>query len=237
MVNTLNLSCVSLNNKNLKRPFKINYSSIIKNIDISQFIKQLGIEEVDAYKDNDKRTFSIYEYIANYKYDDFDWYASNINIYKLLYLNLPHFLKSWTDYLPEEVKPEWLWLFIGPKKSYTDTHIDVMNSSAWNFLISGEKKWTFYPPNSKVSKDLLPNNFSSEYSGIPDEVHLTQHSGDIIFTPSSWAHNVYNSKPTISITGNYINKINIYETLNYLNCRNNHEWYKILNYLKEEFIE
>lgn len=231
----LDLSSIDSNNKNLNYPFKINCFDIIKNIDEEELINQLGIKEVVTYKGDQKKVYSIEDYMINYQKNDFEWYASNINVYNLLHLKLPYFLKSWTDFLPKEIRLEWLWVFIGPKNSYTSTHIDIMNSSAWNLLLSGEKEWTFYPPNSQVSKDLLPNDFSPTYNNFPEKIHFIQQPGDMVFTPSSWAHNVYNQDPTISITGNCINKTNIYEAMDYLKSTKNDKWYKVLNYLKDEF--
>ena len=40
----------------------------------------------------------------------------------------------------------WPSLFIAGAGTNSGLHIDAFSSHFWMFLISGEKKWTFYPP-------------------------------------------------------------------------------------------
>eukprot|EP01121_Diplochlamys_sp_Union-15-3_P018183 TRINITY_DN6579_c0_g1_i2.p1 TRINITY_DN6579_c0_g1~~TRINITY_DN6579_c0_g1_i2.p1 ORF type:complete len:126 (-),score=24.31 TRINITY_DN6579_c0_g1_i2:414-791(-) len=44
-------------------------------------------------------------------------------------------------------RPSFRWILIGPVRSGATFHKDPNATSAWNGLISGRKKWIFYPPN------------------------------------------------------------------------------------------
>jgi histone arginine demethylase JMJD6 len=48
--------------------------------------------------------------------------------------------------VPPEMRPNYRWLVVGPKCSGVGLHIDPLNSSAWNSLIVGAKKWIIVEP-------------------------------------------------------------------------------------------
>jgi hypothetical protein len=43
-------------------------------------------------------------------------------------------------------RPNFRWMIIGPARSGSSWHQDPYGSSAWNALLSGRKRWAFYPP-------------------------------------------------------------------------------------------
>ena len=38
------------------------------------------------------------------------------------------------------------WLILGPARSGSSFHVDPNNTSAWNAVVTGAKKWILYPP-------------------------------------------------------------------------------------------
>lgn len=107
------------------------------------------------------------------------------------------------------------WIYLAPKYSITGLHIDVIESSAWNLVISGKKFWVFYP---KEQNPYLyagaVNPFAPDTNKHPlyqkaEPMVCVQNPGEIIFTPSGWYHAVLNLETGISLTENFINEYNI----------------------------
>ncbi len=48
--------------------------------------------------------------------------------------------------LGKEKRPDHRWIIIGPKRSFSNFHIDPNATHAWNAPIVGRKRWIFYPP-------------------------------------------------------------------------------------------
>ncbi|MDF6022327.1 transcription factor jumonji [Streptomyces sp. JH34] len=117
---------------------------------------------------------------------------------------------NWLLALPGDVRPDWVWLMIGGAGTGSPLHVDTMASSAWNLLGSGRKRWTFHPPGRAEEMRLLPPGCG----GPPgedgaDALTLLQEPGDIVVTPSGWAHEVHNLTGTVSVTANFVNRSNI----------------------------
>jgi histone arginine demethylase JMJD6 len=186
------------------------------------------------------REFTIEEYLKYMKRtcDREPWYASNLRNEEMLdeimeKIELPPTFSNWLDSLPKGVKPPWLWLFLGPQSSATALHIDVMMSSAWNLLLSGTKKWRFLSPSESIAKNILDDGYTAEFPSSRFEVEVLQFPGDLVFTPSGWAHEVVNLEPTVSVTGNFLNESNVHLAEIYLEKRKKEAWLKVLNKLKE----
>jgi hypothetical protein len=45
-----------------------------------------------------------------------------------------------------DARPDFRWLVVGPKRSGSIFHIDPNGTNAWNVVVTGRKKWIFYPP-------------------------------------------------------------------------------------------
>ena len=100
--------------------------------------------------------------------------------------------ENWLDLINPEEVPQLKWIITGGKRTFSPMHLDVLNTSAWNGLICGRKKWLFLPQDNKFSPPLF----------------LIQDPGDIVFTPSGWLHQVENLEPSICVTENFVNQHN-----------------------------
>jgi len=218
--------------------------NVVNYIDLETFFKEQGIDSFPAYKTVgkgklDKKVFSLKEY-TNYLESTRDcnpWYVSNLQLEELE-VNLPKSFENWLNILPKQINPNWQWVFVGPKNSHTEMHIDVLNSSAWNALITGEKNWTFYPPEKTISEGYLSEEFRDLYSSeLNEPIKIVQNQGDLIVTPSGWAHKVSNAKQSFSITGNFINESNYQSVKKFLEINNKPDWIKVINKIKKEYYD
>ncbi len=113
-------------------------------------------------------------------------------------------------------KDDYRFVYVGPKGSWTPFHSDVFGSFSWSANVVGRKMWTFLPPGQQ-------EQFRDKFGNLPhdlneclesrDEVRVrkyevVQESGDVIFVPSLWHHQVVNLEDTISINHNWFNGAN-----------------------------
>jgi hypothetical protein len=90
---------------------------------------------------------------------------------------------------------DFRFLYWGPNQSKTARHSDVLHSFSWSFNVVGTKKWKFYSP--------FENNSSLE---------VIQKSGECIFVPSEWQHDVVNLEETVSVNHNWVTPANVDRT-------------------------
>ncbi|AST93574.1 hypothetical protein BC6307_21040 [Sutcliffiella cohnii] len=229
----------------LKAPF------IIRNFLSQEMSERILSQHILSFKNSNKllsasrkngsetRFFDFAEYIIYMNRDNESdpWYASNLNDKEIIdgvmeHIDLPKTFDNWLDALPDEVKPYWLWVFLGPSASSTKLHIDVMMSSAWNLLYSGLKKWKFLSPSESIQQNILGESYQPYFNSETFEIDVLQRPGDLVFTPSGWAHEVVNVKSTVSITGNFINESNYSLAKQYLEERQKIDWLKVMNKLE-----
>ncbi|KAL1491713.1 hypothetical protein ABEB36_012270 [Hypothenemus hampei] len=142
-----------------------------------------------------------------------DWHlklqCKNDNFYEVPI----YFASDWlNEYFIQCRNDDYRFVYMGKQGSWTPLHTDVFNSFSWSVNICGQKKWIFFPPSEeKYLKDELNNipydikdtSYSRGY------LEAIQNSGEAIFVPSGWYHQVWNLEDTISINHNWINACNI----------------------------
>eukprot|EP00743_Colponemidia_sp_Colp-15_P009092 GILK01009918.1.p1 GENE.GILK01009918.1~~GILK01009918.1.p1 ORF type:complete len:872 (+),score=148.00 GILK01009918.1:352-2616(+) len=151
----------------------------------------------------------------------------------------PSLLKDYSipSYFPQdffsvldEQRPDYRWLVIGPRRSGTGWHVDPIQTSAWNSLISGVKRWAIYPPSfvppgmsmSPSANTLGPFSTEGEvtplqwfldvYPTLSEDLkplEIMQYPGDTIFVPGGWWHLVLNIQDTVAVTQNFVSECNV----------------------------
>lgn len=145
---------------------------------------------------------------------DFHLYKKDPNFYET-----PSFFQSdWLNEYYEAISDDdYRFLYLGKSSTFTPFHADVLSSYSWSVNISGEKEWIFLKPgqhaNYGIIKEKITQNYPSDVSSLlaNDEnfFKLTQKSGNAIFVPSNWYHQVRNVKNTVSCNHNWINGCNL----------------------------
>jgi len=122
----------------------------------------------------------------------------------------------WENRDDSDLVNDYRFVYIGPRGSWTPLHSDVFGSYSWSANIVGKKKWTFFPPGEENKlKDKLGNLvYDVESRGTEELEQVTkfeiiQNSGEVVFVPSGWHHQVTNLEDTISINHNWFNGCNI----------------------------
>eukprot|EP01064_Diplonema_japonicum_P024200 TRINITY_DN34703_c0_g1_i1.p1 TRINITY_DN34703_c0_g1~~TRINITY_DN34703_c0_g1_i1.p1 ORF type:complete len:272 (+),score=32.27 TRINITY_DN34703_c0_g1_i1:31-846(+) len=127
--------------------------------------------------------------------------------------------------IPLLLKPfhYFTWLYVGQWGSGSKPHIDILNSSAWLTVVTGEKKWLLihgsdYASCTSVDDEgspVYPDLFQA-YSGkdVPaclekaTVYEYTQKPGTSIFVPPKCIHAVRNENFSISLTHNFVDRVN-----------------------------
>lgn len=77
-----------------------------------------------------------------------DWFNATTNNADYFGGSLPHFSQDLFNLLPQDQRPDWKWIIIGPYRSGSNWHIDPNGTSAWNAVITGSKWWCVFPPDT-----------------------------------------------------------------------------------------
>ena len=87
-------------------------------------------------------------YLFEDAFDENDIAKGIINEYKVP----KYFNEDIFPLLPFDRRPPFRWILVGPPRSGTRMHIDPLDSSAWNVVVSGRKRWVLLSP--ELSKDM-----------------------------------------------------------------------------------
>jgi hypothetical protein len=127
----------------------------------------------------------------------------------------PEYFRSVTERLPRRLRPKWRWLFIGPPRTASHLHVDFLNTSAWNAVFSGRKRWIFFrPEDARYLYRGAVDAFEPDLERFPELARARpivheQGPGEVIFTPAGWWHAVRNEEITIALSGNFLNSTNL----------------------------
>ncbi len=98
---------------------------------------------------------------------------------------------------------DYRFVYVGPKGSWTPFHADVFGSFSWSANVAGRKRWVLFPPGHEGAfKDPLNNlahdvdqhtTANKDAKAVPKKYEVIQESGDVMFVPSMWHHQVKNS--------------------------------------------
>jgi len=143
----------------------------------------------------------------------------------------PYFREDLFRMVGEHRRPPYRWFLVGPKRSGTCVHIDPLNTSAWNTLIYGLKRWVLFPPEfsrdevkgrAHVRKDRGEDDEAIDYFNrilprIKEAggarmaaaiIEFVQRPGETVYVPGGWWHAVHNLTDTVAVTQNYCSTAN-----------------------------
>lgn len=103
------------------------------------------------------------------------------------------------NFLTHYTRGDYKFVYWGPKGSRTNLHSDVMHSFSWSYNVVGKKHWTFYIPRSNGDGETNEDK----------AFQLIQETGETIFVPAKWKHEVENLSETLSVNHNWITAANI----------------------------
>ena len=144
----------------------------------------------------------------------------------------PYFATDLFSVLGEQ-RPDWRWLIIGGARTGSAFHVDPNQTSAWNAVISGRKKWIMWPPHyhppgvwpsedgaETTSSASITEWFLNWYPQTQTEavrpLECVCEAGELLFVPRGWWHCVLNLEPSIAITHNYVSEQNLLNVTEYL---------------------
>lgn len=126
-----------------------------------------------------------------------------------------YFKEDWVERLSPDDRPDWKWIYIGATGSGSELHVDLVNTSAWNVVLAGKKKWVFYHPDDEpyLYRGRF-NAFEPDFTKYPLAEKASPYygetgPGDLLFTPSLWWHQTENIDCCIAVTENFVNSTNI----------------------------
>lgn len=198
-------------------------------LDIDYFQSNFGKETAPVmdcnkqyYSSHEKTDMLVSDFIHYWKHRDErllylkDWHLQKLDMQP--FYQVPSYFRSdWlNEYFDSEGSDDYRFVYVGVKNSWTSFHSDVFQSYSWSANICGLKKWIFlFPGEENKLKDNfgnLPFDITSLLEENKKEVKfftVYQKTGEVIFVPSGWYHQVFNLEDTVSINHNWINSCSI----------------------------
>ncbi|EQC41973.1 hypothetical protein SDRG_00822 [Saprolegnia diclina VS20] len=134
------------------------------------------------------------------------------------------FAHDYLQRLPEGAlyRETWPSLFVGPKNTASQLHIDSFGSNFWMALLDGRKQWILvdprdmhllrprrYPGLHDVVFDVaLPTTADDDPFWYARREECVLEAGDLLFVPTGTPHYVRNLTATLALSANYIDRSN-----------------------------
>ncbi|XP_043476912.1 2-oxoglutarate and iron-dependent oxygenase JMJD4 [Leptopilina heterotoma] len=150
-----------------------------------------------------------------------DWHCKKDHPEMKFYDVPKYFASDWlNEYFTgqKELNDDYMFVYIGPKGTWTPFHADVFSSYSWSANVYGKKRWLIFPPGEERHLrdsfgELIYDVSQEEKIKFNDKsvkfYDIIQETGEIIFVPSGYHHQVWNLEDTISINHNWVNGCNI----------------------------
>jgi len=118
--------------------------------------------------------------------------------------------------LSEDARPPFEWLFIGPAGAKTTLHEDIWGTDAWLAQLQGRKHFQLYHPAHRryLERDgVFVNPSNPDLTAFPEfhsatAVETILLPGEVIYIPRRWPHYVVGLDDTVSVTINFMSKVN-----------------------------
>ncbi|KAH9854250.1 Clavaminate synthase-like protein [Lenzites betulinus] len=134
------------------------------------------------------------------------------------------FRDDWMNaYYSAHTEDDFRFVYVGASGTFTPLHRDVYTSYSWSTNVCGRKRWWLFPPEQTPLlfrrggeehaetafdvRDVDPQTYPSFAQARP--IVVEQNSGETIFVPSGWYHQVENLTDCISINHNWCNAVNL----------------------------
>lgn len=114
------------------------------------------------------------------------------------------------SFLIRFTKGDYRFCYWGPRGSRTLRHSDVLHSFSWSYNVVGTKMWTFFRT-TDGGIGQREGSIQAKNDGGDSEQTITviQRSGQAMFVPSQWQHEVVNLEETISFNHNWVTCANV----------------------------
>ncbi len=112
-------------------------------------------------------------------------------------------------------------LTVSPAGNFTSLHVDGYGMQGWMYLIQGHKSWELFPPRDiPLLFDPTFREFFDPRQPDPERYPYAEKAekwagdagaGDLLYFPSSWAHQVWTHEPSFGFGGSVINDFQVME--------------------------
>ncbi|MDW3191859.1 MAG: cupin-like domain-containing protein [Cytophagales bacterium] len=187
-----------------------------------------------------------FRYLESVEEED-PYYLNNIHFHAYTSMKddyeVPDYFNCWYTELPiEKRKYNFSWIYIGAKNTRSGLHLDIWDTSAWNYLITGVKLWLFFDQSQyPYLYEGKVDPFKASLEDYPDLAkarpkYCLQYPGDTVFTPSGWWHTILNLETTFSLTENFINETNYKNVLAHFEKKKSKQGFESMSKIVEEHL-